>query len=100
MQDIYVVQEIVKQILEENPQARCSDVSLYLAFCQKVNPDACRMEFSTVFQHRRELGLPNFDTVGRTRRKLQADHKELRATEGVTDRRFEKWKEFREYASQ
>ena len=100
MKDIFRVSEVVKEVLKENPMTRNSDTSLYLAVCEKFNPDACRMSFATVFEHRKELGIPNMETVRRSRQNIQSKHKELRATEEVTNERYERWKVVRDYVSQ
>lgn len=100
MKDIFRVSQIVKEVLTEEPYTRNSDTSLYLAVCRKVNPDACNMSFSTVFEHRKELGIPNMETVRRSRQHLQSKHEELRADETVTDGRYEAWKVVQEYVAQ
>lgn len=100
MKDIFKISEIVKKVLTEQPMTRNSDTSLYLAVCQEMNPDACRMSFSTVFEHRKELGIPNMETVRRSRQNLQSKYEELRATDKVTDGRYESWKVVREYVAQ
>lgn len=100
MKDIAKVAEVVRHVLEEEPATRSSDTALYLAVCKRYNPDAVRMSFSSVFEHRKELNIPNMETVRRSRAKLQRDHKELRAPEAVTSGRFENWKAVREYVAE
>lgn len=100
MKDIFRISDIVKTVLTEQPLTRNSDTTLYLAVCEKMNPDACRMSFATVFEHRKELGIPNMETVRRSRQKIQSECKWLMAAEEVTDARYENWKAVREYVSQ
>lgn len=100
MKEIFKISDIVRQVLKEEPQTRNSDTSLYLAVCRRINPDACMMSFSSVFEHRKELGIPNMETVRRSRQHLQEKYEELRACEAVTDGRYENWKVVREYAAQ
>lgn len=100
MKDIFRVSKLVKQVLEEVPYTRNSDASLYLEVCRRVNPQACDMSFSTVFEHRKELGIPNMESVRRSRQKIQSECEALRATEEVTDARYENWKVVRDYATQ
>ena len=100
MKDIFKISDIVKTVLREEPYTRESDTALYLAVCKRINPDACNMSFSTVFEHRKELGIPNMETVRRSRQNLQSKYESLRASEEVTNGRFENWKVVREYVAQ
>lgn len=100
MKDIRHINEMVKAELESNPNTRNSDISLYIAICQKINPDAMRMEFATAFLRREELGLPKFPTVSRCRRKCQEENPQLRATKEVEDGRYENWKVVREFVQE
>lgn len=98
MKNIANISNIVREELESNPATRNSDVTLFLAICRKLNPDACRMSFTTVWEHREELGLPKFETVSRCRRKEQELNPLLRATKEVEDARYENYKAVKEYA--
>lgn len=100
MKDIFRVSDIVKAVLDEQPYTRNSDTSLYLAVCEKMNPDACRMSFATVFEHRKELGIPNMETVRRSRQHLQSKYEYLRATKEVEDGKYESWKVVQDYVAQ
>lgn len=100
MKDIFKISDIVREVLTDKPETRNSDTTLYLAVCERMNPDACRMSFSTVFEHRKELGIPNMETVRRSRQNLQSKYESLRATKEVTDGRYESWKVVREYVAQ
>lgn len=95
---LYDTQKIVEEMLYNYPDTRNSDALLYLIVCKTIRPEAVKMPLERVLLEREELGLPKYDSVGRIRRKLQSDHEELRATEKVTDGRYENWKEYREYA--
>ena len=94
------VAPIVQSILLNNPKTRNSDTVLYEAICIKINPNVENMSFSEVMLNRDMLGLPKYNSVSRVRRKLQRDHEELRATKEVTDKRYENWKEVRDYVQE
>ena len=49
------------------------------------------MPFCDVIGNLKELGLPSIETVTRLRRKVQAEHPEVRASEKVTQ-----WREVKE----
>lgn len=100
MVEIYRVQDIVRTSLEEVPATRNSDTLLYVDVCNRINPIAMHMSFSEVMLGRKELGLPKFESVERVRRKLQEQNEELRATDTVTDARYENWKVMRDYVLQ
>lgn len=98
MKDIYKVHDLVEVILEEDPQTRNSDMLLWLRACQKSNPIACALPLEKAIVDRKALGLPKPETVGRARRKIQAERPELRAIKEVEDARFENFKTVRKYA--
>lgn len=100
MKDIYKVHEIVEGILETNIEARNSDMYLYYAVCRKINPIACSMPFDTIWPNYRRFGLPNYDSVGRARRKIQETREDLKACKEVDDERFENFKLVQKYATE
>lgn len=90
--------EKVREILEEFPEARDDDMLLYLRVCQRNNQFACTLPLETVLANHEQLGLYNYDSVNRARRKLQEAYPILRGSKRATDARFKRWKEMREYA--
>lgn len=98
MRDVYKTQDVVKNTLIKYPETRNSDNVLYVRVCNLINPRACTYSFSYVLQHLSELGLPKVETVRRTRQKIQAENPELRASDRVTDGRYENYKVMKEYA--
>ena len=86
---------IVKAILEECPKSRNSDNVLYTKVVEKLNKGALNKPFAEVMFTLEELGLPCFETVRRTRQKLQADFPDLQACDAVQDFRTEREEEFR-----
>lgn len=100
MKDIKNIHLLVEQELEVNKAARNSDITLYLAICQRMNPLSVHMEFETVFNNLKQLGIPKFETVSRCRRKVQEQNPLLRADKEVEDGRYENYKICKEYAGQ
>lgn len=100
MRYIHDTHKTVERILEAYPSTRNSDAVLYVQLCQITNERACRMPFEEVMLNRKAYGLPNFESVGRARRKIQAEKPWLRADKEVEDERYENWKLAREYATE
>ena len=102
MNDFKFVTQIVKAVLEKYPQTRNSDSFLYLKVLQIIGRDKrIDIQCMTVGEFllcQRELGLPGFETVRRTRQKIQAANPELAACESVNIMRLKNEKEFRRFA--
>lgn len=92
------VTKIVKEILTNDSETRNDDDLLYLTLCNILAPGIAKNSFSTVFLFRRNMGLPSFETVRRSRQKIQATYPELKGTKRVRKARKAKEKEYREYA--
>ena len=89
------VRKLVKGILEECPNSRNSDNVLYTKVVEKMNKGALEKPFAEVMFTLEDLGLPCFETVRRTRQKLQAEYPDLQACDVVQDFRTEREEEFR-----
>lgn len=96
--NLVAVQSIVEGILKRDEYARNCDTYLYLQVCRKVNPEVERKKFRDVLEHLTEYGLPPFESVRRSRQKLQASNPALRATERVESMRKELESEYKGYA--
>lgn len=83
MKNIKKTSDIVKEILERNPETRNSDDELYFQVCKKINPEAMSKPFYMVVLHRKEHSLPPFESVRRARQKLQASYPELCGSDDV-----------------
>ena len=77
MDSLKTIEGKVRSILQENEDARNDDMILYLALCNLYLKDAGTMPLAEIMTRHKELGLPSFESVGRTRRKLQERHPEL-----------------------
>ena len=98
MKRLYKVEEIVKGILEEDEETRGDDFLLINEVYKKINPEVEDMSFAEVMTKHKSLRLPYFETVRRTRQKLQADNEELRPPQEVQDARLNETTEYIEYA--
>ena len=80
MNQLEKFEDRVLSVLESNTQSRSDDMVLYLLVCNSYsnneNPIG-KMPFEVVMKHYRELKLPHFESVRRTRQKIQATHPEL-----------------------
>ena len=81
MNDIKNTADLVKQVLMMNQKARNSDNYLYYVICKaklaERGIDIDRISFRDGLLQRNEFGLPNFETVRRTRQKVQQCFPEL-----------------------
>ena len=94
--------ELVKEVLESQPKARNSDNFLYYWVCTIIGKrngiDIEHMSMPRFFLHLSEYGFPAFETVRRTRQKLQATYPELAGDSTVEGQRRLNEEIFREYA--
>lgn len=72
LKEINNVKEVVRQILVENEEARENDDLLYLLVCQEMcEKPLCEISLVDAFMHRKELNLPPYESVRRTRQRWQ-----------------------------
>ena len=86
---------LVKRILTNYPQTRNSDMALYIKVIEALNKNALDKPIVEVLQNLKELGLPCYETVTRTRRKIQEECSELQADDVVQDFRTKREEDFR-----
>lgn len=93
---------LVKMILETNPQARNSDSLLYLKVLEhcalQKGIDLEYLSVSAFLTSMNIFGFPCFETVRRARQKIQSEHPELKGCAAVEAVRAENEQAFREYA--
>lgn len=96
------VSSMVLKLLETDPQTRNSDDYLYCMVCRMMlhgttsTTIGCSAEY--LLTHRKDLGLPSFETVRRTRQKIQAEQPELKACVPVEAARTELEAEYKAFA--
>ena len=88
---------LVTKILENYPQTRNSDNLLYLTVIDEIGKGNSDKPISLILMNLEELGLPCFETVRRTRQKIQAQRDDLKAIDKVQDFRTEREIQFREF---
>lgn len=90
--------DIVKVILQRYPDTRNSDDLLYLKVCEYVNGTHISLPFWKVIQDRKDFGYPPFESVRRSRQKLQATYPELASNKVVEAKRTQNEKIYEEFA--
>jgi len=102
MEDLKTTAKLVKAILEDNVQARNSDSYLYLKVLDYIadqnNIVLAAMPVPYFLTNMNDLPFPGFETVRRTRQKVQAAFPELAASDKVADMRKENEAIFKAYA--
>ncbi|MBZ0934982.1 hypothetical protein KWK86_004825 [Clostridioides difficile] len=100
MRNLKTIESKVRAVLEKDEEARNDDMLLYLKVCNSCLKDTGAMPFAEVMMQYKFLGLPSFESVGRTRRKLQAEFPELAGTVRVQKLRAAQEKAYRKYAKE
>jgi len=93
MDSLKTIEGKVRAVLQENEDARNDDMVLYLALYNLYLKDAGAMPLA-------QLGLPSFESVGRTRRKLQEKCPELLGSVRMQKIRAKGEKAYRRYAKE
>lgn len=89
------IRDLVKEILKNYPETRNSDSALYSKVVEQLNKSALDKPFGEVMANLKEMGLPGFETVRRSRQKIQELYEELKACDVVQDYRTELEEEYR-----
>ena len=102
MNDLKNTTALVKALLEEDKQCRNSDSFLYLKVLSVIGKrkgiDIDTMSVPCFLLSLHGTAFPGFETVRRTRQKIQQHYPELSACEDVEGFRMDNEKEFRAYA--
>lgn len=100
--NLYVISNIVKAILEQDEQSRNSDSFLYLNVLRIIGSrngiDINKMSITTFLLNMNKYGFPKFESVRRSRQKIQAEHPELAANSQVESHRKMNERVYRDYA--
>ena len=100
MDNLKTIEGKVRAVLQENEDARNDDMVLYLALCNLYLKDAGAMPLARILLNRKELGLPSFESISRTRRRLQEKHPELLGSLRMQKLRARGEKAYRRYAKE
>lgn len=90
--------ELVKRILADHKEARDDDFKVIGYVIKALNPEAMQLTFGQALWNHSKLDLPSFESIRRTRQKIQHDHPELRGE--LYLKRMEKQTEFIEKYSE
>jgi len=94
--------ELVMSILINDKQSRNSDNYLFYLVGKQIlgskGIDIDKIGFGKLFLSLKDYGLPQFETVGRIRRRLQHDHPELLGCESVSEIRSRNEEAFNDFA--
>ena len=99
MKSIKKTTALVKEILEEVPETRNDDMLLYYRVCEIMNRRALSYSFGYALLNLKDLCLPSFKSVERSRRKLQRAYPHLAADSDVKDKRKDQEEGYRKYAT-
>lgn len=90
--------DIVKVILQKYPVTRNSDDLLYLYVCEYIDGAHTNLPFWEFMKERKEYGYPPFESVRRSRQKIQAEFPELASNKVVQAKRTQNEKIYKEFA--
>lgn len=102
MDNLKTLTSQVKNILETVPETRNSDNRLYYVVCATIGKkngiDIEKMSMPHFLLHLKDYGMPAFESVRRTRQKIQETYPELAADRDVEAQRELNEEAFLEYA--
>lgn len=98
MDNLNTIYDIVKVILIQDEAARSSDDYLYHQVCLRINKDILSLPFGHVLTNFNTYNVPCYESVGRARRKVQAQYPELKANKKVQEYRLENEVAYEEFA--
>lgn len=87
--------ELVRTIMEQQPETRSSDNLLYIEVLKRTaNQNVLNLPVQLFYQNLTEWQLPSIETVGRCRRKAQQENPSLKASPEVENFRYDRETEF------
>ena len=95
------VEKMVYDVLKSNPKARDNDMELYYVVSKEffyLTHWQAMLLFEDVMRNYKALGIPCFESVRRTRQKIQAAHPELGCSPDVRRARHKNQKAYVNYA--
>ena len=102
MNELTKISQTVKVVLENDEKARNDDQHLWLEvlkiFAAPRGLDIGKMPLEVFLSCCNSMGLPNSESVRRSRQKNQEKYPELRATDEVVRKRREREKTYRNFA--
>ena len=98
MRDLFKIADVVKDILQNDENARKNDKYLYYAVCKQLNENVLDQKLGDVLLTFSKQDLPRYESVGRARRKLQAQFPELRPAQEIERGRYERSIDYQKFA--
>lgn len=98
MSKLKIIETNVLAILMKYPESRANDFVLYALYLKEHNTELKDAGLIYALMRSKELGMPNYESITRTRRKLQHNDPNLRPPEKTAIARQESEKQFRSYA--
>lgn len=101
MKRLQTVENIVRPILERSIEARNDDMVLFRLICSECMERYGYCEnvaFDDVMRNYKKYGIPRFESVRRTRQKIQAKYPELGCSPEVRRARKKAEAAYRDYA--
>lgn len=98
LSELKATQDLVKYLLTTEPRTRNSDDFLYIRVCEIRGGEAVKRPFWDALLNRKQYGIPPFESVRRSRQKLQRAFPELAGSKDVEAQRKVNEEAFREYA--
>lgn len=96
MAKLNVYENLVLKALKESPETRKDDFLLVLKICEYKELNT-NLSLSYAIKHHKEIGMPNWKTIERCRRKIQKEHPELKDIKTAILRHNEEV-DYREYS--
>lgn len=98
MKELISIYNLVKEILTADVTARNSDVYLIEKVDERLYPGITEMPYGFVLENRKLFGLPSFETIRRSRQKVQHDYPKLQADKDVKGERAKLEAEYFDFA--
>lgn len=98
MKDLYKIADIVEDILKNDETARGNDNYLYFKVCAMMDSSVLNQQFGDVLLSFNGYDLPKYESVGRARRKIQAEKPELRPVLEVERARYERAIDYQKFS--
>lgn len=97
MAKLQTIEKVVLEVLETYPNARKDDYVLMYFVCRRMCKNSISHPFGSVLLDHKELNVPNWKSIERARRKIQASRPDLVNAETAAIR-YEEEKEYIDYA--
>lgn len=96
--ELKTTKDLVKSILESNEKTRSNDMLLYYEVCKILNEDVLDAPFGGIILMLDKCNLPPFESVRRSRQKIQAEFPHLAASPEIQIFRAENEETYRDFA--